>query len=201
MSTRPPVTLPAAPPVVRGERVLLRPVQPRDKEDRLAYGRDPEFHRAVGGDPERAGRPLTDADVERWYAQLRGEALYWVVEAGGRMVGTARLHAVDTRHRRARYAVGLFAPEHRGRGLGAETTRLVLEYAFRVLRLHRVELRVLEFNTRAIRTYERCGFVREGVEREGVLLGGTWHADVLMSILEHEFAADDGDRSQPENPC
>lgn len=188
MSTLPPITIPDEPPVLRGERVLLRPAHPRDRQARLAHGRDPEFHRSVGGDPARAGNPLTDADVERWYARLRGEPLYWVVEAGERMIGTARLHALDTRHRRARYAVGIFAPGDRGRGLGAEATRLVLGYAFRVLRLHRVELRVLELNTRAIRTYERCGFVREGVEREGVLLAGTWHSDVLMSILEHEFA-------------
>ena len=188
VTTLPPIPLPSEPPILRGVRVLLRSIRPQDQQDRLAYGRDPEFHRLVGGAPERASHPLTEADVQRWYAQLRSEPLYWVVEAEGRMIGTARLHALDTHHRRARYAVGLFSPEHRGRGYGEETTRTVLSYAFGALRLHRVELRVLEFNTRAIQMYERCGFVREGREREGVLLGGVWHSDVLMSILEHEFA-------------
>lgn len=188
MSTLPPIPLPGEPPVLRGAHVLLRPVRPQDQQERLAHGRDPEFHRMVGGSPERAHQPLTHADAERWYEQIRHEPLHWVVEMEGHMIGTARLHALAPAHRRARYAVGLFSPEHRGRGHGAQTTDLVLGYAFGVLHLHRVELRVLEFNTRAIHMYERCGFVREGVEREGVLLGGAWHSDVLMSILEHEFA-------------
>ncbi len=75
----------------------------------------------------------------------------------------------------------------RGRGLGTAATHLVLAYAFDVLALHRVELRVLTFNERAIACYEKCGFVREGVEREGAWIGGEWQSDLRMSILEHEF--------------
>jgi [ribosomal protein S5]-alanine N-acetyltransferase len=76
-----------------------------------------------------------------------------------------------------------------GRGGGREATRLVLAYAFGTLQLHRVEVRVLDFNTRAIRMYERCGFSREGVEREGALIGRRWENDVRLSILAHEFSA------------
>jgi RimJ/RimL family protein N-acetyltransferase len=50
---------------------------------------------------------------------------------------------------------------------------------------------VLEYNTRAIRAYEKCGFVREGIERETALVDGAWHGDVIMSLLE------DGYRAQP----
>lgn len=57
------------------------------------------------------------------------------------------------------------------------------------LGLHRVDLRVLAYNHRAIACYEKCGFVREGVEREGALVAGEWHGDVMMSILEAEYRA------------
>lgn len=176
-------------PVLAGPRVLLRPGRVADRAERLAMGRDPEFHRLVGGDPARARLPLTPADVERWYTSLSSEPLHWAIEAEGRLVGTARLHGVDPVHRRARYAVGLFLPEHRGRGYGAEATRLVLEHGFGSLRLHRIDLRVLAFNHRAIATYQRCGFVQEGIEREGVLLGDRWYDEVVMGILEHEHTA------------
>ena len=73
--------------------------------------------------------------------------------------------------------------------MGTEASRLVLAYAFEVLLLHRVELRVLAFNERAIACYERCGFRREGVEREGAWIGGEWQSDVIMSILEQEYRA------------
>ena len=50
--------------------------------------------------------------------------------------------------------------------------------------LHRIDLRVLAYNTRATRCYLRAGFVEEGREREAALVDGTWHDDVIMGILE-----------------
>jgi ribosomal-protein-alanine N-acetyltransferase len=173
-------------PHLQGPTVTLRLPQETDKQDRLAYGRDPEFRRMVGGDPNTLP-PLTAADVEHWYSQAVQEPHHWIIQAEGRCIGTARLHALDAENRRAKYAVGIFGPEFRGRGLGTEATHLVLAYAFDVLALHRVELRVLAFNERAIACYEKCGFVREGIEREGAWIGGQWQSDVIMSILEHEY--------------
>jgi ribosomal-protein-alanine N-acetyltransferase len=173
-------------PLLEGGGVTLRPPREIDKQDRLAYGRDAEFRRMVGGDP-RTLPALTIAEVEAWYQQVVQDRHHWIIEAEGRCIGTARLHAFDTANRRAKYAVGIFGPEFRGRGLGTEVTRLVLAYAFEVLSLHRLELRVLAFNQRAIACYEKCGFVREGVEREGAWIGEKWQSDIIMSVLEQEY--------------
>jgi len=58
-----------------------------------------------------------------------------------------------------------------------------------MMSLHRVSLRVLAYNVRAIRCYSACGFVEEGREREAAFVGGEWHDDVMMGLLAHEFAA------------
>ena len=162
---------------LEGLRVVLRAPQPTDRADRLAAGRDPEFHRMVGGSRSIPG-PLTPADVDRWYASLVSEPYAWVVAFGDRCIGVARLHHVDRSQGVGSYAVGLFRPEHRGQGLGQEITRLVLEYAFDTLCLQRVQLKVLDFNQRAIACYRKCGFVE--VEREPVQLADEVAADVLM---------------------
>jgi [ribosomal protein S5]-alanine N-acetyltransferase len=173
-------------PVLRGERVRLRAPQVRDMSDRLAYGRSAEFVRMVGGDA-RVLRPLTTEDVQCWYEALCADPLGWVIEAEGRCIGEARLHSADEANRRARYACGIFDPEMWGCGYGSDATQAVLAYAFTQLCLHRVDLRVLDFNSRAIASYEKCGFVREGVEREGALIADAWQTDVMMSILEQEY--------------
>jgi|SRR5579862_5030800 len=183
-------------PVLGGKRLLLRPAKESDKADRLACGRNLEFRRLVGGDP-RTCPPLTAEEVEQWYARLCSEPLQWVIEAEGRCIGTACLHQLDLESRRARYAIGIFDASKWDRGLGTEATLLVLGYAFEVLRLHRVDLRVLAFNHRAIACYKRCGFVNEGVEREGARIGGEWHSDVMMSILEHEWMQATSSLRQP----
>jgi len=133
----------------------------------------------VGGVGPNPG-PLTPADVDRWYSGLEEEPFSWVVEFEGRCIGVARLHGVERTAGTARYAIGLFSPEHRGRGLGQEITRLVLDYAFGTLGLSRVHLRVLDFNQRALDCYRRCGFLE--IAREPVQLGGIAACDVIMEV-------------------
>ena len=181
-------TVGAGPPTLRGRRVVLRRIEERDKQDRLTAGNDADAVRMFGGD-DRVVAPLTDEDVERWYENQLREPYAWVAEFEGRCIGAARLHSLSATDRRARFAIGIFEADLRNQGLGTEMTRLVLRYAFEELKLHRVDLRVLVYNHRAIATYEKCGFVREGVERESALVAGEWHDDVIMGILEHEYRA------------
>lgn len=174
-------------PRFQGERLILRAPQETDKADRLDYGRDPEFRKMVGGDPHTVP-PLTPSEVDRWYRRVAEDELSWIIEFRQRCIGTARLNYQDKTNHRASYSIGIYGPSPWGNGLGTEATRLVLQHAFEVLKLHRVYLRVLTFNERAIRCYEKCGFVREGIERESELIGGEWCSDLHMSILEQEYA-------------
>lgn len=187
-------------PVLHGDRVLLRQPRPEDEAARLEVPPDREAHRLYGGSGEP--RPLTPAEVEASLARLARQdltttrefviaAMVWpdgrvVGQPEGRYVGTIRLHGISWSDRKARLAVGIFDRRFWSRGYGTEAIRLLLRYAFDDLKLHRVELRVLAINARAIRCYEKCGFVREGLERESALIDGVWHDDVVMSILEQE---------------
>jgi RimJ/RimL family protein N-acetyltransferase len=63
----------------------------------------------------------------------------------------------------------------------------MLSYAFGALNFHRVSLRVVAVNARAIRAYEKVGCVREGIERQSARVGDTWHDDVMMGPLAAEF--------------
>ena len=173
-------------PTLRGQRVLLRSPIPEDKADRLRCGRNKDFRRMVGGDT-RTNPPFTAADADHWYSQTAEDPLRWVIEFEGHAIGGVQLHSLNETDQRARFAIGIFDAACWQQGLGTEATRLLLAHAFDGLFLHRVDLRVLDFNHRAIACYEKCGFVREGVEREGALIAGKWQSDVLMSILEQEY--------------
>ncbi len=168
--------------------MLLRRVQESDTQDRLAAGRDADAVRMYGGD-FRNLTPFTQEDAERWYQFEREQPFGWVMEVEGHFVGGARLHQLNLTDRRARFAIGIHAANLRSQGIGSEATRLVLRFAFEQLGLHRVDLRVLDFNHRAIACYAKCGFVREGLEREGAWGAGEWLNDVIMSVLEQEYRA------------
>jgi RimJ/RimL family protein N-acetyltransferase len=87
-------------------------------------------------------------------------------------------------------AVGIaLGREHIGRGYGTDAMRVIVGYGFRELGLHRMQLGVAAFNLAGIRAYQKAGFTEEGRHRESVLHDGRWYDSVLMSILDHEWAA------------
>jgi RimJ/RimL family protein N-acetyltransferase len=66
-----------------------------------------------------------------------------------------------------------------------------LGFAFDEMNLHRIQLSVYEFNQRAMRCYEKCGFRHEGRAREAFYREGKYHDSLLMAILRQEFAGQD----------
>ena len=65
----------------------------------------------------------------------------------------------------------------------------MVDHAFGTLGLHRIALYVFEFNVRAIRAYQRCGFVIEGRSRESIWRDGRWWDELAMSVLESDWRA------------
>jgi len=172
-------------PIIKGNLVLLRQPVESDVSDYLSIEASEELLRMYGMDTSNI-KPKTLERAQSFIEAIRNNKLEWCVEYEGRLVGQARL-TVSEMDNRARYAVGIFDPSVWGKGLGTEITRLVIKYAFEELKLHRIDLRVLQYNERAIKCYEKCGFTQEGLEREGALIGGKYETDVMMSILDREY--------------
>jgi RimJ/RimL family protein N-acetyltransferase len=168
--------------------VRVRPVEERDIDAYLAAGVSSEIHRMYGGDPGNLPEPSI-ARARDWHDDITKAACAWMIDADGEAVGHLRLHAIDLHDGRARLAIGLFREGDLGRGIGRQAIELALQHGFVVMKLHRIDLRVLAFNTRAIRCYRACGFTHEGTEREACLIGNTWHDDWLMGILRPEYLA------------
>lgn len=166
-------------PALQGVRVILRGPRDSDVDDRLRHPIDPEEEDGYGSSWRREWDGRRYHTREYVMASLAPPeptlcGIYpWVVEYDGHWVGHASL-GVDPGQHCARYTVGLFVADLRGRGLGREVTRLVLAWAFDVLGVHRVELEVLAGNSRAINCYLACGFRHEGVRREAELYPDGW---------------------------
>ena len=173
--------------------VQERPDFVRDISDRLAAGRDPEFRRMVGATGP-SSESFTQSVAERWYHELVSEPFGWAIEHEGHCIGLARLHELSEEESSASVALGLYSPSDRGRGLGTEAVQLVLAYAFQVLELATLRVRVLAFNARAIRCYDRCGFKEIG--REPVMLGEESSMDVFMDLAAADFKASAGTSGQ-----
>lgn len=174
-------------PELSHQNVLLRNAKPSDIDDRFQIGRHHEFVHMCGGESlERPDYPPRSA-WESWYENRKNAEYSWVIDVDGRCVGTAGFHQISKEDNSARYRIGIFDPALYGRGIGTAVTMLLLQYGFETMGLHRIDLKVLDYNHRAIRCYEKCGFQREGVLRESAYIEGKYYADILMGILDWEF--------------
>lgn len=172
-------------PELRGARIVLRRPLPEDVETRLALGRRREIVEAYGGTFDPAAL-YTRSHAQAAIRFIEQQDYGWVIDAG-RFIGHVRLHSVDWQDSRAALAIGIDDPSCLGKGYGSEAIRLVLAYAFGGI-FHRVGLRVLANNARAIACYRKCGFVEEGREREAAFVNGAWQDDIIMGLLDREFS-------------
>lgn len=140
--------------------------------------------RGIGGSFDPAAS-FTRDQAEAAIRFIENQKHAWVIDAG-RFIGHVRLHSAVPADRRAALAIGINDPAYLGKGYGTEAVRLALTFAFEH-GLHRVSLRVLASNARAIACYRKCGFIEEGRERETALVGGVRQDDLIMGLLDREF--------------
>jgi RimJ/RimL family protein N-acetyltransferase len=74
-----------------------------------------------------------------------------------------------------------------GNGLGSDALRVVIRLAFDKMNLNRVWLTVLVDNPRAVRCYEKCGLVREGLLRQESFVDGKYRDVLMMAILRQDY--------------
>ncbi|HMO95057.1 MAG TPA: GNAT family protein [Tepidiformaceae bacterium] len=103
-----------------------------------------------------------------------------------RPIGWLGLHRMAPEHREAHLGVAIGEAEYRDGGYGTDLMRTVSRVAFDVMNLNRIELTVYDWNLRAIRVYEKVGYRREGLLRDGMFRAGKWHNLVLMGLLRGE---------------
>jgi len=169
-------------PLLRGEKVSLRPLAREDAEDVVRWRGDPEVHAQMF-----AAAPPSLEEHLRWFASLEGRndrVEFVIVENdGGRPIGTIGLSGIDRVNRRAEYGILIGDRGARGRGLAREASRLLLAYAFGELGMHRVYLHVFRENEAAVRLYGRLGFDMEGILRHHAVKDGRYRDVAVMGII------------------
>lgn len=107
-------------------------------------------------------------------------------------IGTSAIVNLNMFAHHAEIGINLAHPAYRGKGYGREVMRLTMRYGFEQFNLNRIYLRVMSFNTRAIRLYEKLGFVEEAREREVFFHDGHYFDQLIMRLLRGEWEAING---------
>jgi len=160
----------------------------RNSEYMLLLDTDPPVLWSEKTLKDRMEKDLEESHEDVFYAMIR------TLEED-RLIGFLAFFETFWNHGDAWVAIGLGEAEFWGKGYGSEAMQLALRYAFNELNFHRVTLGVFEYNQRAIRSYQKVGFVEEGRIRGEFLRQGKRWDMIFMGILREEW--DNNDPFQP----
>jgi RimJ/RimL family protein N-acetyltransferase len=175
--------------MIYGERLRFRAAEQEDLPIFVEWLNDPEVRRGLD-----MFLPMSKVREEKWFEAMLErpeEAHVLIIEAKKRanwlMIGSCGLMNIDWKARNAEIGIMIGDKSYWNKGYGTEAMQLILRHGFETLNLHRLDLRVYEDNPRAIRAYEKAGFVHEGRLREGEYSEGHYMDVLLMSVLRTEW--------------
>jgi RimJ/RimL family protein N-acetyltransferase len=178
-------------PLFQGELVRLTVVDPeKDAEAFSRWSRDSEYWRLLASDPAIMHSPQKSKEwLEKILKEEEQNLFMFMIRRleDDRLIGEVGLDGVQWNHGDTFIGIGLGEREFWGKGYGTDAMRVILRYAFTELNLHRVSLNVLEYNTRALRSYEKVGFKVEGRAREFLSREGKRWDLIFMGILREEW--------------
>jgi len=168
-----------------GERVTLRPVRPEDYPKLYEWRIDMGLWMDLSSRPPY---PMTFADFSAIYDRLALDQnmAEFAVDVDGELVGRGAMFEFDALARSAEVGIS-FGPEHRGKGYGRDTLRVLLDFAFTKRNLRRVWLETTATNEAALRAYAAAGFVEEGRLREAAYVDGRYVDSVRMAVLRADW--------------
>lgn len=181
--------------MIYGERIRFRAVEKEDLPHFVNWLNDPEVRQGI-----LLHSPVSQTEEDGWYERMLTRPVdehvmaldvkLPPVENGGdrwKPIGSLAFDHIDWHVRTAEFGILIGDKTYWNRGYGTEAVRLLCQHGFNTLNLNRIFLHVFENNPRAIRTYEKSGFIIEGRERQAEYKDGKFIDVLRMSLLKSEF--------------
>ncbi|GGH77807.1 ribosomal-protein-alanine N-acetyltransferase [Pullulanibacillus pueri] len=175
-----------------GDRIYVKLVEEADAEVLLALelknkdffqlytgSRKDDFY-TLEGQLERIKTNKSSAEADQGY--------FFVIylRESEQLIGEITLFEVARGNLQSCWIGYFLDQEQNGKGYMTEAVRLVVDYAFQTLRLHRIEAGVMPHNIGSAKVLLKAGFQKEGLSRENVKINGKWEDHQLFAIINED---------------
>ena len=130
-------------------------------------------------------------EIKKWidFHNTNPEEVLFVIEdtVARKIIGHVGLYKIDSVAKKTEFGILIADDDSRGKGYGTISTRLMVDYAFNTLGMHKVTAEVLSENLPSIAMFKKCGFSIDGRLRDDVYKNGRYYDVLSMSILSSEF--------------
>jgi RimJ/RimL family protein N-acetyltransferase len=174
--------------MIKGTRVLFRPVEEGDLELLVRWRNDPQNSRFVF-----SPFLINPGGQKKWYEALLAnpnKVMFMVDNLEGKTVGMIGLDHIDWRNQECEGGPIVFDPGERSYGYAEEAIGMLIKYAFEELNMHRMYAFCYPYN-RIIELMKWFGFKEEGVLRQAVFSEGKFQDKVILGLLREEWQNDE----------
>ena len=173
-------------PFIIGKKIYLRPIDADDIDQFVTWLNDEEVRQYLS-----IAIPFYNIRereyVDNLYKDDSNIGLGIVIKENNKHIGNVGLHKISSIDRNAELTIFIGDKDSWSKGYGTEAIKLMVDYGFNQLNLHRIHLGVFDFNKRAERSYEKAGFKKEGTYREHIFKNGKYCDLHVMGILRSEW--------------
>lgn len=174
----------------QGKKVLIRPLSQEDVPWIMVWRNDGELAKYIWpGVPT----PTPVATQREWYEQTLVDTsmkVFTICEnEEARPIGMIGLSNINAKNQSGYLWIWIGESAYWGKGFGSEAMILFLGYCYRILNMRRIILEVYDYNERAIRAYEKVGFIKEGTVRRSIFKDGRYVDEYIMAMLKDEYFA------------
>ena len=176
--------------MLKGKRVILRPLQKLDISLFLKWYNDPEITQYMG-----IYLPLTEINEGKWLEEAaggrNGTQVFFVIEAfennRANPIGSISLERIDSKNQNAELGIGIGEKKYWDKGYGTEAARLLVDYGFKQLNLHRISSTVFSPNKRSLKMHHKVGFTKEGIRKQAFFKNGQFLDLVVFGLLREDW--------------
>lgn len=175
-----------------GNKIRLREYRREDVKSAQNYMNNPELKKLL-----TPGIPYlyTFEDEQRWYESLSAnkDIYSFAIETieDDKYIGGCGINKVDWKNSVAIVGIFIGDKNYWGKGYGTDAMKVLIKFIFEQMNINKIKLNVYDYNKRAIKSYEKCGFKTEGILREEIFRDGKYHDEYVMGILKEEHFNND----------
>jgi len=149
--------------VLTGQRVVLREKRLSDAANDYAWRSDPELARYDAALPLKLSLPEFMLYYTEQLRSLKEDRLWFAIDTlDGKHIGNCMYYDLDKNRKQAKIGIIIGDRECWGKGYGTDAVMTLLSHLLGDLNLERVYLDTLEWNARAQRCFQKCGFLVSG---------------------------------------
>lgn len=164
--------------ILKGERIELRLLRPNNAEEMLNYYNKNKKH-LMPFEPSRDDSFYTlqvqkHILMEGYRQFLSGIAVNFGIYINGNLIGKIQMSNIVLGVFRSAFVGYSISEEEQGKGYMKEALKLLIDFAFNEMGIHRLEASTLVDNIRSQRVLEGCGFRFLGINEKYLYINGEW---------------------------